>query len=38
MVKDDEGNGKFSLFDIWFHIGVGINLVVVFLLLWYALG
>ena len=38
MTDDGEGNRKFSIFDIWFHIGVAINMAVVFLLLWYALG
>jgi len=33
-----KGNKKFSLIDIWFHIGVGINLVVIFLLVWYSLS
>ncbi len=38
MGKGKWRNKNFSLIDIWFHIGVAINLAVVLLLLWYSLG
>ncbi len=36
--KEKGKDRRFTWLDVWFHFGMGINLVIILLLIWYAMS